>query len=99
MLISSNVKANTGFYNSLGFQTVATVFLGDDPDWHESLVPVAIVSTSTGRLAVYHEMMFCLFASRWCENRRMPMHNVGSRRGDKTVRHLVFGSFCDKTHW
>ncbi|KAK7695768.1 hypothetical protein QCA50_000405 [Cerrena zonata] len=43
MLISSNVKANTGFYNSLGFQTVATIFLGDDPDWHEPPVPVAIM--------------------------------------------------------
>ena len=44
VLVSSNVKVNTGFYNSLGFQTVATIYLGDDPDWYEEPVPVAIVS-------------------------------------------------------
>ena len=44
-LISSNVKANTGFYNSVGFFTVKEVLLGDDnPAWKEPPVVFAIVS-------------------------------------------------------
>ena len=43
-LVSSNVKANTGFYNSLGFFTVKELSLGDDnPTWKEPPVVVAVV--------------------------------------------------------
>ncbi|CAL1701148.1 unnamed protein product [Somion occarium] len=43
-LVSSNVKDNTGFYNSLGFFTVGEFTLGDDnPTWHEAPFPVAIM--------------------------------------------------------
>ena len=44
-LSSSNVEANTRFYNALGFHTVATIFAGDsNPTWQEEPVPIAIVS-------------------------------------------------------
>ena len=42
---SSNVAANTGFYNSLGFKTVEIFFLGNDnPTWTEDPIPIALVS-------------------------------------------------------
>ena len=38
-------QANTGFYNSLGFETVATTVAGNDnPTWTENPVVVSIVS-------------------------------------------------------
>jgi len=43
-LTSSDVATNTGFYNNLGFPTVAEVTLGDDnPTWKEPPVQVAIM--------------------------------------------------------
>ncbi|KAJ3488792.1 hypothetical protein NLI96_g2578 [Meripilus lineatus] len=46
-LFSSNVEANTGFYNNLGYITVATFLLGDDnPTWRERPVTIALVGTS-----------------------------------------------------
>lgn len=46
-LASSNVAANTGLYNSLGFITVDTIYLGDDnPTWTEPPIPIDVVSTA-----------------------------------------------------
>ncbi|KAH8107645.1 hypothetical protein BXZ70DRAFT_1606 [Cristinia sonorae] len=43
-LISSNVAANTVFYNQFGFFTEKTFFLGeDDPTWKKDPVPIAIM--------------------------------------------------------
>jgi len=43
-LVSSNVKANTTFYNNLGFFNVKTIILGDEnPTWKESPVKVDIM--------------------------------------------------------
>ncbi|KAK7695767.1 hypothetical protein QCA50_000404 [Cerrena zonata] len=43
-LVSSNVEENTRFYNSLGFRTVTTIFVGDsNPLWQEQPVPIAIM--------------------------------------------------------
>lgn len=47
-LSNSNVKANTAFYNSLGFVTVHELSIGDEnPTWDEPPVKVAIVSGAT----------------------------------------------------
>lgn len=43
-LYSSNTKANTGYYNYLGFETVAEVTLGDEnPTWRQEPVITAIM--------------------------------------------------------
>ena len=42
---STNVAANTGFYNALGFQTVDTFYVGgENPTWTEGPLPMALVS-------------------------------------------------------
>lgn len=57
-LISSNVKANTGFYNSLGFFTVKELLLGDDnPTWKEPPVVVAVVCLCMPWLIGFTDML------------------------------------------
>ncbi len=50
-LASSNVAANTGFYNSLGYNTIAMFVVGEDnPTWKGSPIVVAIVRAFIGPL-------------------------------------------------
>ncbi|THH31289.1 hypothetical protein EUX98_g2866 [Antrodiella citrinella] len=43
-LVSSNVEANTSFYNQVGYRTIKMITLGeDDPTWTKPPVPVAIM--------------------------------------------------------
>jgi len=43
-LVSSNVEVNTGFYNNLGFYTVAEFVVGDDnPTWEGPPVMIAVM--------------------------------------------------------
>lgn len=44
-LVSSNVAANTAFYNHVGYLTVKEIYVGDnDPSWKNPPIPVALVS-------------------------------------------------------
>jgi len=51
-LVSSNI-ANTAFYNSHGFQTIALILLGEDnPDWHAEPIVVSLVSSLSSNIMV-----------------------------------------------
>lgn len=54
-LLSSNI-ANTGFYNSMGFQVVDFAVVGEDnPDWHEAPVVLNIMVREFGKVKEYNE--------------------------------------------
>ena len=56
-LLSSDVEANTAFYNRVGYRTVKTFYLGDNnPSWNEAPVPVALVSTDLHPIALWPEL-------------------------------------------
>ena len=76
-LISSNVEANTRFYNALGFHTVATIFAGDsNPTWQEEPVPIAIVSLVKMRCTI---RIIYFGGHRWLENREVSARSFERR--------------------
>lgn len=67
-LVSSNVKANTKFYNSLGFKAIAEMQLGDEnPTWKKPPIVIAVVSCPLlNNMIVVN--LHCL--DRWLVNQR-----------------------------
>ena len=75
VLGSSNVAANTAFYNSMGYFTVDTFLLGeDDPTWDEPPFPFDVVSGKS--LLRFQQDSLISNTSRWSENRKLPLPSL-----------------------